>query len=64
VDRERHRDVAEYLAIQQQEAQWWRDASLAYWQSVNGLPLPEGARPPAETLDHYKSLSFPYAPGN
>jgi alpha-glucuronidase len=64
VDAERHRDVAEYLAIQQQEAQWWRDASLAYWQSVNGLPLPEGARPPAETLDHYKSLSFPYAPGN
>jgi alpha-glucuronidase len=64
VDPERHRDVAEYLAIQQQEAQWWRDASLAYWQSVNGLTLPEGARSPAKTLDHYQSRRFPYAPGN
>ncbi len=49
--------------IQQQEAQWWRDASIAYWQSLNGLPLPAGHAPPPESLDHYKSLEFPNAPG-
>jgi alpha-glucuronidase len=64
VDPQRHTDVAEFLAIQQDEARWWRDASLVYWQSLNGLPLPAGAEPPAHSLEHYRSLTFPEAPGN
>jgi alpha-glucuronidase len=64
VDAERHAQVAAFLAIQQEEAQWWRDASIAYWQSINGLPLPAGATPPPKPLDYYKSLQFPYAPGD
>jgi alpha-glucuronidase len=64
IDPERHAQVAAFLAIQQQEAQWWRDASIAYWQSLNGLPLPAGHAPPPKPLDYYESLKFPYAPGN
>ncbi|HZV39298.1 MAG TPA: alpha-glucuronidase family glycosyl hydrolase, partial [Pseudoxanthomonas sp.] len=64
VDAGRHAQVAAFLAIQQDEAQWWRDASIAYWQSLNGLPLPVGHAPPAHSLDHYESLEFPYAPGD
>jgi alpha-glucuronidase len=64
VDPERFADTADYLRIQAQEARWWRDASLAYWQSVNGLPLPAGTRPPDHSLDYYKALAFPEAPGN
>ncbi|HEY7808360.1 MAG TPA: alpha-glucuronidase family glycosyl hydrolase [Croceibacterium sp.] len=63
VDPERFQDTADYLRIQGQEARWWRDASIAYWQSVNHLPLPAGVRPPEHTLPYYKSLSFPEAPG-
>ena len=63
IDAERFKQVSAFLAIQHQEAVWWRDASIAYWQSVNGLPLPEGAAVPAHDLDYYKSLSFPNAPG-
>jgi alpha-glucuronidase len=63
VDYQRFADTADYLRIQQQEARWWRDASIAYWQSVNHLPLPDGVRPPAHSLDWYKALSFPEAPG-
>jgi alpha-glucuronidase len=62
VDSARHRDVAEFLAIQLAKA-WWRDASLAYWQSLNGLALLPGAAPPEHSLDHYRSLTFPEAPG-
>jgi alpha-glucuronidase len=51
------------LGIQQREARWWRDASLAYWMSVNGLALPAGVAPPAHDLDWYKAQTFPYAPG-
>ncbi|MDG2524284.1 alpha-glucuronidase family glycosyl hydrolase [Stenotrophomonas sp. HITSZ_GD] len=64
VDAQRYRQVASFLAIQQQEAQWWRDASIAYWQSINGLPLPVGQAPPPHSLSYYQSLKFPFAPGH
>ncbi|WP_369977863.1 alpha-glucuronidase family glycosyl hydrolase [Xanthomonas bundabergensis] len=64
VDAPRYRQVADFLAIQQREAQWWRDASIAYWQQVSGRALPPGTAPPPHPLAYYQSLSFPYAPGN
>jgi alpha-glucuronidase len=63
VDPERHAQVADFLAIQLNEAHWWRDASIAYFQTFSGLPLPAGEAPPAHSLDYYRSLRFPYAPG-
>ena len=63
IDDERFGQVEAFLSIQRREAQWWRDASIAYWQSVNGLPLPDGHAPPVHDLAFYKNLSFPYAPG-
>jgi len=64
IDAERWAKTATYLAVQQREAQWWRDASLAYWMSVNGRALPAGTAPPAHDLAWYKAQRFPYAPGN
>ncbi len=64
IDAERWAKTATYLAVQQREARWWRDASLAYWMSVNGLPLPAGATAPAHDMAWYKAQRFPYAPGN
>lgn len=63
VDEQRYQQVATFLAIQQREAQWWRDACIAYFQSINGLPLPAGYAPPAHSLKYYQSLSFKYVPG-
>jgi alpha-glucuronidase len=63
VDPERHAQVADFLAIQKTEAQWWRDASIAYFQSFSKRPLPAGEAAPARSLEYYESLSFPYAPG-
>jgi alpha-glucuronidase len=56
VDAERFNLTARYLAIQEAEAQWWRDACLAYFQSFSRLPFPPGYAPPAHDLDYYKSL--------
>ncbi|MFX4088460.1 alpha-glucuronidase family glycosyl hydrolase [Sphingobium yanoikuyae] len=64
VDAERFAQVETFLAIQHREAQWWRDACIAYFQSVSGRPLPAGSASPAHPLDWYKALSFPYAPGH
>ncbi|HEY1130413.1 MAG TPA: alpha-glucuronidase family glycosyl hydrolase [Roseateles sp.] len=63
IDARRHADVAAHLAVQEQEARWWRDACIAYFQSVSGLPLPAGVRPPEQPLDAYKALRFNFAPG-
>jgi alpha-glucuronidase len=63
VDAERHAEVASYLAIQEREAQWWRDACIAYFQQFSKRPLPPGYAPPPHPLSYYESLSFPYAPG-
>jgi alpha-glucuronidase len=64
VDAERFTQVAAFLAIQELEAQWWRDASIAYFQSFSQRPLPAGFAPPPRSLQYYESLCFPYAPGN
>jgi len=64
VDAERHAQVGAFLRIQEREAQWWRDACIAYFQTVSRRPLPPGYAPPSHSLEHYKSLEFPYAPGH
>ncbi|MFT4409881.1 alpha-glucuronidase family glycosyl hydrolase [Stenotrophomonas muris] len=64
IDPQRHQQVAAFLQIQREEAQWWRDASVAYFQSVSGRPLPAGERPPPQPLSYYQALQFPFAPGD
>ena len=63
VDDERWREVAHNLAIQEREAQWWRDACIAYFQSISKRPLPRGVAPPAHDLAYYESLKFTNVPG-
>nr|WP_256869427.1 alpha-glucuronidase family glycosyl hydrolase [Sphingobium lactosutens] len=64
VDTERFAETEAFLTIQHREALWWRDASIAYFQSVSKRPLPAGSAAPAHDLDWYKALKFPYAPGH
>jgi len=64
VDAERYAQIAAFLAIQEREARWWRDASIAYLQSLSRRPLPQGFAPPEHSLQYYESLCFPYVPGD
>ncbi|GAA0323065.1 alpha-glucuronidase family glycosyl hydrolase [Sphingomonas oligophenolica] len=63
IDPERYAKTDIFLSIQQREAQWWRDACLAYFASVSGRPLPAGEAPPARSLAEYEAVTFPYEPG-
>jgi len=56
IDNERHTRVASLLKVQLKDAIRWRDSVLSYFQSVNGLPFPEGSREPEHDLDYYKYL--------
>jgi len=63
VDPERFEHVAALLGVQENEARWWRDACILYFQSFSKLPLPDGIEPPRGTLDHYQTIQHHYVPG-
>ncbi len=63
IDNDRHKEVAQLLKIQADEAKWWRDACLLYFQSFSKLPLPEGYEKPAHDLAYYQNLRFYFVPG-
>lgn len=64
IDPERFAEVDAFLGIQEDEAKWWRDASVAYFGSVSRRPLPAGTQPPPHDLDYYKRIEFPHVPGH
>ncbi|MCF8335354.1 MAG: alpha-glucuronidase [Bacteroidales bacterium] len=64
IDRERHNKVSEFLEIQKQEADWWRNACLLYFQTYSRRPIPEKYDKPSKSLLHYKNLEFKYVPGH
>ena len=64
VDAQRFKEVSMLLNVQLEEAKWWRDACLLYFQTFSKQPIPSNYEQPAKTLDYYKSLRFPFAPGN
>jgi alpha-glucuronidase len=63
VDGERWSQTAAFLAIQEQEAQWWRDACIAYFETFSRMPMPAGHAPPPHDLAYYEAIYIPYAPG-
>jgi alpha-glucuronidase len=63
VDAPRYATVAATLDRQRIEATWWREASLAYWQSLSRLPLPKGHAPPRHSLSWYQAIHFDTVPG-
>ncbi len=45
IDPQRHKEVAERLAIQVADAAKWRDGILAYFQRFSQLPIPPAQKP-------------------
>ncbi|GGF50128.1 xylan alpha-1,2-glucuronidase [Echinicola rosea] len=63
VDKQRYDQVLAFLQIQHNEAKWWRDACLLYFQQFSQKPLPEGVPQPEFTLDHYQNFKPLFVPG-
>ncbi|MEJ0026259.1 MAG: alpha-glucuronidase family glycosyl hydrolase [Rhizomicrobium sp.] len=64
VDAERYDEEAAYLAIEHKEAQWWRDACLAYFETFSKRPFPAGHAAPPHDVAYYKAIDFPFVPGH
>jgi alpha-glucuronidase len=63
IDLERYEEVRAFLAIQEQEARWWRDASVLYFQTFSKQPIPETYEKPEHDLDYYMRIDKKYVPG-
>ncbi|WP_100627382.1 alpha-glucuronidase family glycosyl hydrolase [Algoriphagus formosus] len=63
LDEERFHHVNQLLSVQIEEARWWRNACLLYFQTFSGKPFPDEIEKPQGDLEYYKSLRFPFAPG-
>jgi alpha-glucuronidase len=64
IDPQIYTSVRQLLQIQEEEAIWWREACLLYFQGFSKKQIPALYTPPQKSLNYYKSLRFPYAPGN
>lgn len=63
ISKEQFEEIQMSLNIQLKEAKWWRDACLLYFQTFSKQKLPQGVEKPTKTLEYFKSLKFPFAPG-
>lgn len=59
IDPARFGEVESFLAIQEKEARWWRDADLAYFQTFARQPIPAPCDQPAHSLQYYQALRCP-----
>jgi alpha-glucuronidase len=64
IDADRFHHVKQLLNIQVNEAVWWRNACLLYFQTFPKMPIPAHYEQPDKTLEYYKSIRILYAPGN
>ena len=65
VDPERFEETRAFLAIQENEARWWRDASVLYFQTFSKQPIaPDSCGPPSDTLEHFMSINKRFVPGS
>lgn len=63
IDDTRFEQVKELLAIQKNEAQWWRNACVLYFQKFSKMPVPPSYEKPDHDLKYYQDQKFYFLPG-
>ena len=60
IDAERFNHVKQLLKVQEDEAIWWRDGCVLYFQTFSKRPIPSQYEHPKHSLEYYKRIPFPY----
>jgi alpha-glucuronidase len=64
IDNERFKQVKMLLAMQEKEAEVWRNSCVLYFQTFSRKPIPIDLEKPDKTLDYYENLEYHFVPGN
>jgi alpha-glucuronidase len=59
IDAARFGEVKRFLAIQESEARWWRDAAVLYFQTFSRMAIPASYEQPRHSLEYYVRLRCP-----
>ncbi len=59
VDKERYEAVSRRLDIQVNDAVWWKDACLLYFQTYSKMKFPKDIEPPVYRLEELKKVHLP-----
>ena len=59
IDPEVWADVERRLAVQERDAEWWKDGCLLYFATFAGLPWPSTAEPAVYSLDALREVRLP-----
>ena len=62
LDQELWRHVSMMLDIQYDEALWWRNACVLYFQTFSKMKIPANLEKPDKSLEYYENLHFRYTP--
>ena len=63
IDAEQYDHVKQLLAIQYNEAVWWRNSCLLYFQTFSRRPIPASYEQPDKTLEFYRNQRLLFTPG-
>ena len=58
IDKERFEHVQYKLKVQAEEAIWWRDACVLYFQTFSEMAIPSELERPVHDLEELKQLEF------
>jgi alpha-glucuronidase len=64
VDAERFAAVQRKLRLQENDAVWWRDACVLYFQTFSRLPIPYELERPINNLDELQQIHYPWTDHN
>ncbi len=64
VDHQRHARITALLKRQHQDAIFWKDACLSYFQTFSKRPIPNGVEKPARNLEYYMNFKLHHVPGD
>lgn len=56
IDQERFEHVKALLEIQEDDAVWWRNSCVLYFQTFSQQPIPDQYEKPEHSLEYYKKL--------
>jgi alpha-glucuronidase len=63
IEPQQYEHVRQLLQIQANEAIWWRNSLLLYFQQYSRKPIPAKFEQPDKTLEYYMNLKFHFVPG-
>jgi alpha-glucuronidase len=63
VDPERFQQTSALLTLERREAQWWRDASVAFFEGYSHRPVPAGHAEPPHPASFFEGITSPFAAG-